>query len=146
MKRSVLLFFGVKAMLLPQVQQHHVLPDTASQTQQGAKSIKKYLGSVESPTGGVLYRVMTHFYTIPAELELHGHSRVLILDKSWKPLAYCEVGMPNELPYKLRNNSLCFRYAGANNQPLEHQLLLGSALPPQLCVEPHANCYTVYQQ
>jgi hypothetical protein len=146
MKLLALLFFSVEAMLLPQVQKHHLLLDTSMQKQQNDKSVKKYLGSVESPSGAVLYHVMTHFYTVQASSELHGHSRILFFDKGWKQLAYYEVGMPDELPDKLKNNSLCFKYASANNKQREYQLLIGSVLPKQLCIEPDANCYTIHQQ
>lgn len=131
-------------MLLPQIQRHHVLLDASIQKQQGAKNIKKYLGSVKGPTGGVLYHVMTHFYTVQAAIVLHGHSRILFFDKSWKQLGYCEVDMPDELPDKMKKNSLCFKHAGANNQQLEYQALIGSALPKLLCTG--TNCYMIHKQ
>ncbi|MDO7851122.1 hypothetical protein [Hymenobacter convexus] len=144
MNLFALLFLGVRATLLPQTQKPHLLPDANVRKQQAATSIKKYLGSARGPTGEVLYHVMTHFYTVQAAAVLHGHSRILFFDRSWKQLAYCEVDMPDELPDKLKKNSLCFKHAGANNQQLEYQALIGSALPKLLCTG--TNCYTIYKK
>jgi hypothetical protein len=132
MKFFVCMLWGAEALTLPQ-----------TQNQQGAKSIQKYLGDIKSPTGAVLYHVMTHFYTVQAAVELHGHSRVLFFDKNWKQLAYCEVGMPEELPERLIQNSLYFKFPGSTHQQIERLLLINSTLPKKLCLGPDANCYTV---
>ncbi|MDO7849128.1 hypothetical protein Q5H92_22385 [Hymenobacter sp. M29] len=138
----MLLFLGINAALPPHIQKHHLLFDAYRQKQPSAKNIKKYLGSVKGPTGEVLYHVMTHFYTVQAAVVLHGHSRILFFDKSWKQLAYCEVDVPEELPDKIKKSSLCFKYAGANNQQLEYQVLIGAALPKLLSTG--SNCYTIH--
>jgi hypothetical protein len=72
---------------------------------------------------------------------MHGHSNVIYLDKKLKEKKRYELGLPEELPYKLENNTLYFKYLDEkSNKKKIFKNNVGTELPEIICVEP-TNCY-----
>jgi hypothetical protein len=99
---------------------------------------KRLLGGLYDRQGRVRYYVVAEFYRVPAALLLHGHSRVLFLNPQRVVVAQYELGMPEELPYKLVHNTLFFGQDLPKGR--QHQQRIEAVLPRFLCVGP-GGCY-----
>jgi hypothetical protein len=94
----------------------------------------EYLGAVKSPTGRPIYHVINQFTRLKAAITFHGNSRLLFFDEKEKLKYAYNMGMPDELPYKLLDNKLYFKSARAKTDTV----VLNSKLPKVLCA---LDCY-----
>jgi hypothetical protein len=99
---------------------------------------KRMLGGIYDRQGRVRYYVVAEFYRVQAAIMMHGHSRVLFLNPQRVVVAQYEFGMPEELPYKLVQNTLFFGKGLPKGR--QHQQRIDAVLPRFLCVGPEG-CY-----
>lgn len=100
-----------------------------------------YLGTIHDKNGQTLYHVLSVFRLVQAAIVKHGHPEVIVLDNSLALLKKYSLGLPAELPFFLKNNSLSFYYADAKTQARKVFLnVIGEQLPEHLCVSPNI-CY-----
>jgi hypothetical protein len=100
-----------------------------------------YLGEIKAENGETIYHVLTVFRLVQAAIVKHGQSEIIFLDKDLKFRKHYELGLPDELPFKLNDNSLCFNYA--DNTYKERKIFrtrIEKELPKLLCVSPDT-CY-----
>jgi hypothetical protein len=100
-----------------------------------------YLGKIRNRNGEVLFYVLTIFSEMQAAIQIHGHSNVLYLDKKKLIKKQFDLGLPDERPFKLKNNTLYFHYF--NHKTKKTELFvnhLGTEIPELLCVGPE-DCY-----
>ena len=98
-----------------------------------------YLGDIH--VDGKLYYVLTSFKQIQAALVKHGHSTIYILDTRKRIVREYELGVPEELPFKVENNSLYFHYKDSRTNKIKTYInRIEKELPELICVEPD-NCY-----
>lgn len=94
-----------------------------------------YLGVVE--LSGKLFYVLTSYREIQAALVVHGHSTIYILDSKKKIVREYELGQPEELPFRVENNSLYFHYIDSKtNERKIYINKIDKELPKLMCVEP----------
>ena len=103
-------------------------------------SERTFLGSIKDNKGNVRYYVVKEFLRVKAAVVYHGHSRILFFSPRKKLLLQAILSMPDELPYKLKNNALYFRYPENNKKKIHIEEV--SSLKSMLCVEP-GSCYDV---
>ncbi len=99
-----------------------------------------YLGRVLNSGGKTKYYVVKEFYKVKAAVVYHGHSRILIFNPSKKLIAQAIVNMPNELPYRLKNNTLYFNYIEKGVSKNYKKSF--NILTKMICVEPGV-CYDI---
>lgn len=99
-----------------------------------------YLGQILDINGKTKYYVVKEFYKVKAAVVYHGHSRMLFFNPNKNLVAQSIVDMPDELPYRLYNNFLYFKYM-VKGVPKDYKEHL-KTLPKMICVSPHA-CYDV---
>jgi len=98
-----------------------------------------YLGDIH--VGGKQYYVLTSFRRIQAALVKHGHSTIYILDSKKRIVKEYELGLPEELPFKVENNSLYFHYKDSRTNKIKiYMNRIEKELPELMCLEPD-NCY-----
>lgn len=100
-----------------------------------------YLGKIKNSEGKVLFYILAIYSEVQAALVIHGHSNVLYLGKDKVIKRQFELGIPDELPFKLENNILYFHYY--NNKTKKKELYanhVGTEIPKLLCVGPD-ECY-----
>lgn len=85
--------------------------------------------------GEILYHVIRECVTFLASTQIRKRSRIIFFDQQQHQVAEYRVGLPEELPFKLSNNTLYFR-----NKGTAHQEVLGSELQETLCVSAE-ECY-----
>jgi hypothetical protein len=98
-----------------------------------------YLGDIQ--IDGKIFYVLTSFKRIQAALVKHGHSIIYILDSKKRIVMEYELGLPEELPFKIENNSLYFHYKDLKTN--KHKTFLNrieKKLPELMCVNPD-DCY-----
>src|ERR1700739_30335 len=93
----------------------YIVPDSLRKThvikhKDGGSDKINYLGVIEKLNGDTLYYVFTLFGTVQAAVVMHGHSNIIFLNKKRKEVKSYDIGMPDELPYKLVDNTLYFKY------------------------------------
>lgn len=98
------------------------------------------LGRISDQRGRLRYYVWTEFYTVQAAQRPHGHSRLLFLSAQHVPVAQYAVDLPQELPYRLRRNTLYFQPRAGCEPARTYSLQLGMRLPQRLCLG-EGNCY-----
>jgi hypothetical protein len=100
-----------------------------------------YLGELKLGKGQIFY-VLTSFLKIQAAIVKHGIVKIYILDINKKLVREYRLNLPEELPYKIKNNSLYFHYADANTSKLKIFInKIGPELPELICVGPDGGCY-----
>jgi len=100
-----------------------------------------YLGKIKSSNGKVLFYILAIYSEVQAAIQIHGHSSVLYLDKKKTIKKQFDLGLPEELPFELKNNTLYFHYF--NHKTKKEELYanhVGTEIPKVLCVGPN-NCY-----
>lgn len=98
-----------------------------------------YLGNIQ--VDGKLFHVLTSYKQIQAAIVKHGHSTLYLLDSKKRIVKGYELGLPEELPYKVVSNCLYFHYRDSKtNKQKRYINKIDKELPEQMCVEP-GNCY-----
>jgi len=98
-----------------------------------------YLGDIQ--VDGKLYYVLNSFRQFQAAIVKHGHSTVYILDSKRRIVKEYELSLPEELPFKVENNSLYFHYKDSKmNKRKTYINRIVKELPELMCVEPES-CY-----
>ena len=103
-------------------------------------SERTFLGSIKDKEGNIKYYVVKEFLRVKAAVVYHGHSRILFFNPHKKLVLESILSMPYELPFKLKNNSLYFRYSKNNKKKIHIEDI--SILKKMLCVEPKS-CYDI---
>jgi hypothetical protein len=99
-----------------------------------------YLGVIKKTNGDTLYYIVTVFSRVKAAQVMHGHSNIIYIGKDFKEKKRYDIGLPEELPYKLDNNTLYFKYLEeTTNKKKIFKNKVGTALPKIMCVGPD-NC------
>lgn len=99
-----------------------------------------YLGVIKKTNGDTLYYIVTVFSRVQAARVMHGHSNVIYIGKDLKEKKRYDIALPEELPYKLDNNTLYFKYLDeATNKKKIFKNKVGTTLPKIMCVGPD-NC------
>lgn len=99
-----------------------------------------YLGEIRFGDKDSTFYVISEFQKVNSNSTWHGHSNVFLLDKNGKAVWRVLIGMPDELPEKLKNNYFYFK---EGNQTIQSKFeLVGNYL---FCV--HKNrCYEVVRE
>ena len=100
-----------------------------------------YLGAIKSRNANVLFYIFSIYSEVQAAIVTHGHSNVLYLDRKKVLKKQFELGTPDDLPFKLKNNTLYFHYF--SNKTKKQELFtnhVGTEIPKILCVGPD-DCY-----
>jgi hypothetical protein len=109
-------------------------------TKEGKEEII-FLGTIKNKRGHVLFYVLTVFSEVQAVITVHGHSNIIYLDTSKKFKRQYNVGLPEELPFRLEKNALHFHFIDAKTKKKKVFINnVGIYLPKIMCVEPD-NCY-----
>ena len=103
-------------------------------------SQRTFLGFIKDNKGHIKYYVVKEFLRIQAAVVFHGHSRILFFDKQNKLVKESILSLPKELPFKLKENSLYFKYSDSGLTKIFVQDV--ATLPKMICVEPKS-CYDV---
>jgi len=107
--------------------------------EENLEEIITYLGDIQ--LDGKLYYVLTSFRSIQAALVKHGHSTIYILDSKKRIVKEYELGLPEELPFKIESNKLYFHYKDSKTKKRKIYInKIEKELPELMCVEPD-NCY-----
>lgn len=97
-----------------------------------------YLGTIKNSKGDTLYYVFTNFSRLQAAIVMHGHSNIIYLNKKQKEVKSYDLGMPENLPYKLTNNTLYFKYVDEKtNKKQIFKNKVGTTLPTIMCWAPN---------
>jgi hypothetical protein len=110
------------------------------QTTEGKKELV-YLGKIKNDKGKILYHIIAMYSEVQAAIVIHGHSNVLYLDEKKFLKRQFELSVPDELPYKLVNNTFYFLYY--NNKTKRKEQFhnhVGTDIPKLLCVKAD-DCY-----
>jgi hypothetical protein len=100
-----------------------------------------YLGKIKSSNGKILFYILSIYSEVQAAIQIHGHSNVLYLDREKVIKKQFDLGLPDELPFKLKNNTLYFHYYNDKTKKTElYANHVGTGLPKILCVGPE-DCY-----
>lgn len=103
-----------------------------------------YLGKITSNNKDKFYYVFKEFKKVRAAATWHGHSNLYIFTEQKRLYAIINVEMPHNLPFRLSNNKLSFKYS----QNGATQLIISKVpynLPPVICFGP-VGCYDVRLQ
>ena len=92
----------------------YIVADSLKKTQlvknkTGDKKIN-YLGVIKKANGDTLSYIVTVFSRVKAAVVMHGHSNIIYLNKKLKEIKNYDVGSPDHLPFKLKDNTLFFKY------------------------------------
>lgn len=98
-----------------------------------------YLGEVKDKDGEAIYHILSVFRLVQAAIVKHGHTEVVFLDRSLGLTKKYSLGLPEELPFRLKDNSLYFYYTEGKARKIFH-MEISQQLPGLLCVSPNA-CY-----
>jgi hypothetical protein len=107
----------------------------------GEKDEITYLGTVKDNKGKILFFVLSVYSEIQAAINIHAHANVIFLDKNKVLRKQFELGFRDELPFKLKNNSLyfhCLNLKTGNKEQYSNKL--STQIPEFLCVSPN-ECY-----
>jgi hypothetical protein len=67
-----------------------------------------YLGEIHLKDS--LFYIITSFKRVKAAIDYHGHSSIYILDRNKKIIKEYVLDLPEQLPFKIEDNNLCFKY------------------------------------
>jgi hypothetical protein len=100
-----------------------------------------YLGTIKGSNGNVLFYVLSIYSEVQAAFVIHGHSNILYVDSRKVSKKHFELGAQDDLPFKLKNNSLYFHYFNDKTKKTELYVnRVGTEIPKVLCVGPD-DCY-----
>ena len=100
-----------------------------------------YLGAIKGGNGNVLFYILSIYSEVQAAIVIHGHSNVLYLDRKKVVKRQFELGTPDDLPFKLKNNTLYFHHFSDKTKKQElYTNHVGTKIPKLLCVGPD-DCY-----
>ena len=97
----------------------------------------RYLGTIKILGTRLTYHVITNFTVMGIGVmpSPRGHSEIAFVDASQKKILIYDVEMPDNLPKRIKNNSLYFKSENG-----EGYLAISGGLPILLCV-PTQGCY-----
>ncbi|MEO6831223.1 MAG: hypothetical protein ABI378_03130 [Chitinophagaceae bacterium] len=98
-----------------------------------------YLGAIKTLADDTVFYIFTEFARLQAANVTHGHSMIYYYGKNRREKKRFDVNMPYELPYKLKNNVLYFKYTETKQTKI-FKNNVGTTIPKELCVEP-GNCF-----
>ncbi|MEP7317586.1 MAG: hypothetical protein ABI921_02560 [Panacibacter sp.] len=96
------------------------------------------LGILKDDRGAVQYYVVKEFLRVKAAIVYRGHSRILFFNSEKKLVFESILSMPYDLPFKLKNDSLYFKYSDNGIPKIFKQSV--HPLPKMICVQPKS-CY-----
>jgi hypothetical protein len=100
-----------------------------------------YLGVIKKQNSDTLYYVIITFRRVQAAIVMHGHSDIIFLNRDYKEAKSYELGLPEELPYKLVNNVLYFKYVDEKTgKKAVFKNKIETVLPKMMCISP-VECY-----
>jgi hypothetical protein len=100
-----------------------------------------YLGKLKLNKGQTLY-VLTSYKEIQFALVKHGVVTTYFFDFNKKLVRQYRLNSKDELPFKVKNNSLYFHYLEGKTTILKTYInKIGSELPDLICVGPEGGCY-----
>lgn len=112
------------------------------ETKDGIEKIK-YLGVIRKDNGELDYHVITASLTIEGIVGIHGYALVLFLTKDKMEKKRYELSMKEELPFKLKNNTLFFHYTETkSNKKKIYKIRIDTDLPKWLTVNPSNSYFT----
>ena len=103
-------------------------------------SQRTFLGIIRDKKSNIKYYVVKEFLRIQAATVFHGHSRILFFNESKKLTEQAILSLPNELPFKLKDNFLYFNYLENGVTKIFEDKV--HPLPKMICVAPRS-CYDV---
>lgn len=89
-----------------------------------------YLGSVKV-NGKVAYHVVSEFRQLKMAITWRGYSHVICCTADGRAIRSYDFGMPEELPFALRSNTLHQKYRDENRLVVD-SIMLTKAIPDQL--------------
>lgn len=101
-----------------------------------------YLGTIKNKKGFIRFYVVKEFYKIQAANVYHGHSRIVFFDRNKKKYAETTFAMPEDLPFKVEKNALCFKYSIGGVTKI-HKESITDNLPTMICGSPSSGCESV---
>lgn len=108
---------------------------------EGGDSKITYLGIIKNQKGDTLYYVFSDFTRIQAAIQMHGHSNIIFLNKKRAEVKKYDIGLPENLPFKLLNNVLYFKHIDENTKKKKtYKFVIGITLPKLICVDTN-DCY-----
>lgn len=103
---------------------------------------RTYLGKIQTKSEGTKYFVIREFYRVQAAIVYHGHSRLIFCDSNKKYIAHYRVDMPDQLPFKLKQNVFYFNYKD-NGISTKSKFEIYDTLPEFMCLRPKHFCYQI---
>jgi hypothetical protein len=100
-----------------------------------------YLGKLKGIRMKDKYYVIKEFFKVRAASTWHGHSTIYFYGLNKKRKALVHVSMPDNLPYKLKNNVFYFRYI-ENGMPNIYTMKMHLPLPKMFCSRKN-DCYDI---
>lgn len=100
-----------------------------------------YLGTVRNRKGDTLYYVLSDFSRVKAAIQMHGHSNIIFLNNKKEEIKKFDVGLPENLPFKLLNNVLYFKHINDKTKKEKlYKFEISATLPKLICVDTN-DCY-----
>jgi hypothetical protein len=96
-----------------------------------------YLGVIKKTNGDTLYYVFTVITRVKGG---HGHANIIYLNKKYNEIKNYDASIPEQLPYKLKDNTLYFKYTDeqtGKTQTFKNKV--GTTPPTIMCIGPD-NC------
>jgi hypothetical protein len=119
----------------------YIVVDSLKKTQLVKSSDREekinYLGVIKKTNGDTLYYIFTVFTKIKYG---HGHSNIIYLNKKYNEVKNYDASIPEQLPYKLKDNTLYFKYVDeqtGKTQTFKNKV--GTTPPTIMCIGPN-NC------
>ena len=103
---------------------------------------RTYLGKIQGKSGRTKYFAIKEFYRVKAAIVYHGHSRLIFCDSNKKYIAQYRLDMPDQLPYKLKQNVFYFNYKD-NGISTKSKFEIYDTLPDFICLRPKNFCYQI---
>ncbi len=101
-------------------------------------SQRTYLGVITDEGGQAKFYVVKEFLRTQAAIVFHGQSRILFFNNQNNLIKEVTLSSNDGLPFKLKANSLYFRYSENGNKKIFIQGV--SIFPKMICVKPE-DCF-----
>jgi len=95
---------------------------------------RTYLGSIKDDKHRTIYYIIKEFNKIQAAVTWHGHSNVYFFNAYKKVVARVDVGLPENLPVQLENNTIYF--PDDKNTGQVSGVKISRSLPKAICIRP----------
>jgi hypothetical protein len=96
---------------------------------------RTYLGKITGRDHRTIYYVIKEFNKIKAASTWHGHSNIYFFNAGYRLVASVDVGSPEDLPVRLKNNTLYFH--DDNSPDKLHGVKITNRLPKFICIRPN---------